>query len=204
MDVSGFAMNDVKADPQRQALLSQPLDGGLAALSLIAGYYRIAADPAQLRHQLALTGRLAEVEDLVRAANLLALKSRIIRGVTGKRLSAIPYPAILELKDGGFAVLTVAAEKGEIRLVDPVARIAREMTLEEAGKLSSGSAILVTRRLGGAGVDPNTFGFRWFWPSILRYRRPLGHVFLASLFVQTLGCRGVGLKILTGQEHPLT
>ena len=34
------------------------LDAGLAALSLIAGYYRIAADPAQLRHQLALTGRL--------------------------------------------------------------------------------------------------------------------------------------------------
>src|SRR5208337_1317296 len=50
--------------------------------------------------------------------------------------------------------------------------------------LASGEAILVTRRLGGAGTDPNTFGFRWFWPSILRYRRPLTHVLVASLFVQ--------------------
>ena len=70
--------------PEAEAPPSQPLDGGVAALSLIAGYYRIAADPAQLRHQLALTGRLAGAEDLVRAANLLALKSRIVRGVTAQ------------------------------------------------------------------------------------------------------------------------
>ena len=162
----------------------QAVNGGLAALSLIAGYYRIAADPAQLRHQLALTGRLAEAEDLVRAANLLQLKSRIIRGVTAKRLGAIPYPAILEMKGGGFAVVAAATEKGKLRLVDPLARSAKEVPLDEAEALSTGSAILVTRRLGGAGFDPNTFGFRWFWPSILRYRRPLAHVLVASLFVQ--------------------
>jgi hypothetical protein len=48
-------------------------------------------------------------------------------------------------------------------------------------RLSSSSAILVTRRLGGAGMDPDAVGFRWFWPSILRYRRPLAHVLVASL-----------------------
>ena len=122
----------------------QTLDGGLAALSLIAGYFRIAADPAQLRHQLALTGRLAGAEDLVRAANLLELKSRVVRGVRAKRLGAIPFPAILELKAGGFAVAAVASEKGKIRLVDPVARTAKEMSLEEAEGLSSGAAILVS------------------------------------------------------------
>jgi len=113
-----------------------------------------------------------------------SVKARIIRGVTGKRLGALPYPAILELKDGGFAVLSVASEKGKVRLVDPLAWSAREIMFEEAEGLSSGTAILVTRRLGGAGIDPNTFGFRWFWPSILRYRRPLAHVLVASLFVQ--------------------
>ena len=86
---------------------AERLDSGLTSLSLVAGYYRIAADPAQLRHQLALTGRLAEKEDLLRAANLLQLKSRVIGRVDAKRLGAIPYPAIMELKDGGFAVLAV-------------------------------------------------------------------------------------------------
>jgi subfamily B ATP-binding cassette protein HlyB/CyaB len=183
MENESASMNGVTIRPG-VAQNAERLDPGLLAFSLIASYYRIAADPAQLRHQLALTGRLAGAEDLLRVANFLQLKSRVIRGVDAKRLGAIPYPAIVELKDGGFAVLAVSTEKGRVRLIDPVERTAKEVSLGEAEALSSGSAILVTRRLGGAGADPNTFGFRWFWPSIMRYRRPLAHVLVASLFVQ--------------------
>ena len=163
---------------------AQLLDPGLSGLSLVAGYYRIAGDAMQLRHQLALTGRRAQAEDIVRGANVLQLKSRILRGVTAKRLGAIPFPAILSLKDGGFAVLGAGSTKGMARLVDPIARTAQELSMEDIAALSSGELILITRRFGGVGVDPTTFGFRWFWPSILRYRRPLAHVLVASLFVQ--------------------
>src|SRR5208283_3647670 len=38
---------------------------------------------------------------------------------------------------------------GDVRLVDPIARTAKEVSLEEAKALSSGEALLVTRRLGG-------------------------------------------------------
>src|SRR5271154_5744407 len=76
------------------------VDSGLMGLSLIAGYYRIAADPAQLKHQLALIGRFANPEDLVRGANILGLKSRILRHVSAKRLGAVPYPALLRLRQG--------------------------------------------------------------------------------------------------------
>jgi subfamily B ATP-binding cassette protein HlyB/CyaB len=162
----------------------QSLDSGLAGLALVAGYYRIAADPMQLRHQLALIGRPAGAEDIIRGANLLQLKSRILRGVTAKRLSAIPCPAILGLREGGFVVLGAGSSKGRLRLVDAIGRSARDLTTKEALALSSGEVVLIARRLGGVGVDPDTFGFRWFWPSILRYRRPLAHVVVASLFVQ--------------------
>jgi subfamily B ATP-binding cassette protein HlyB/CyaB len=146
-------------EPDSRLESAQPLDAGIVALSLIASYYRVAADPGQLRHQLALTEGPANAEDLVRAANLLQLKSRIVRRVDGRRLKALPLPAILELQDGGFAVLGAASEKGKLRLVDPLARVARDAPLEEAEALSSGVAVLVTRRLGGAGIDPRTFGF---------------------------------------------
>jgi subfamily B ATP-binding cassette protein HlyB/CyaB len=63
---------------------------------LIASYYHVADDPAQLKHQLALTGRRAQVEDIVRDATILQLKSCILRGVTAKCFGAIPYPAILK------------------------------------------------------------------------------------------------------------
>ena len=176
-------MNEAIISPETQ-IPALKLDAGLAALALIANYYRIAADAEQLRHELALTGRLAGAEDLIRASNLLQMKARIVRGVDARRIGAIPYPAIIELKGGEFSVLAAAGEKGRVRLVDPLARAAREISLEEVEALSSGVVILVTRRLGGAGIDPNTFGFRWFWPSIVRYRRPLAHVLVASLFVQ--------------------
>ncbi|MGD1016408.1 MAG: type I secretion system permease/ATPase [Roseiarcus sp.] len=163
---------------------AQALDAGLSGLALIAGYYRIAADPLQLRHQLALTGRPADAEDIVRGANIVQLRSRILRGVTAERLAAIPYPAIIGLKSGGFAVLAVGSSKGRVRVVDPISHAVREGSVEEVAALSSGEAVLITRRLGGAGADPNTFGFRWFLPSIVRYRKPLIEVAVASLFVQ--------------------
>ena len=78
----------------------------------------------------------------------------------------------------------MGATKGRARLIDPIARAVQELSIEEIAARSSGELVLVTRRLGGAGIDPNTFGFRWFLPSILRYRRPLAHVLVASLFVQ--------------------
>ncbi|MDE3175059.1 MAG: hypothetical protein KGM15_02995, partial [Pseudomonadota bacterium] len=62
-----------QADPKPTAV-----DSGLMGLALIAGYYRIAADPAQMKHQLALIGRFANSEDLVRGSNILGLKSRIL------------------------------------------------------------------------------------------------------------------------------
>ena len=54
---------------------ASPPDSGLAGLAMVAGYYRIAADPAQLRHELALGAHAAAPEDLVRAAKRLNLKA---------------------------------------------------------------------------------------------------------------------------------
>ena len=163
---------------------ASPADPGLTALAMIASYYRIAADPAQLRHQLALGGGAATAEDLVRGANLLQLKSRILSGPRAKRLDVIPYPAIVGLKAGGFALIVAAPVKGRVRLIQPVARNAVDMPVDEAEALTSGEVILVTRRLAGAGANPATFGFRWFLPSLARYRKPLAQVAVASLFVQ--------------------
>ena len=159
----------------------QAVDEGLLALCQIAGFYRIGADPSQLAHKLALQGRTAQSEDLVRAAKLLHLKARILHTPSEQRLKTVPTPALVKLK-GGFVILGGRDADGKLRLLY-LATLPRALSYDELAAEWDGEVVLVTRRTG-VGIDPRQFGFYWFLPSIWRYRRPLAHVLLASLFVQ--------------------
>jgi ATP-binding cassette, subfamily B, bacterial HlyB/CyaB len=162
-----------------------PLDRGLRALCGIAAYYRIGADPVQLARELALGAHEANEGDLIRAAKLVGLRARLVEKVTAERLATLPTPAIVVcIASGAFMVFGGRNPSGLCRLVDPISHAVQEATLEDPARDIGGQALLVARRIGGAGVDPRQFGMRWFLPTIWRYRRPLGHVLAASLFVQ--------------------
>jgi subfamily B ATP-binding cassette protein HlyB/CyaB len=165
------------------ATVAQLADSGFAALSAIAAHFRILADPQYLRRELALGQNLSSAEDIVRASSLAGLKARITR-LNERRLQTAPVPAVLGAKDGTFAVLVGRLPTGEYRLVDPLTRVARNLSALELLEGSSGDLILVQRKIGGKGIDPASFSFRWFLPSIWRYRRPLAQVLIASFFVQ--------------------
>lgn len=159
------------------------LDPGLVALCQIAAYYRIGADPSQLRHQLALTDRPADSGDLVRAAKLLRLNARIVHAPSEHRLRHIPTPALVKRAGSGFLLLGSPGQDGRLRVIDPMTRVTRMLTYAELSAEWGAEVILITRR-AGAGIDPRQFGFRWFLPSLWRYRQPLGYVLFASLFIQ--------------------
>ncbi len=160
------------------------VDPGLAALTLVASHFRIAADPYQLAHELGLGARMAAPPEIVRAALQVGLKSKLARKQSVARLASVPMPAILPLKDGTFVILVARHPDGRLRLVEPVSQVAREGTTEAFEQIWSGDIVLVTRRAGGPGIDPKTFGFQWFVPSLWRYRKPFIHVLAASLFIQ--------------------
>ncbi|GAC1333709.1 MAG: type I secretion system permease/ATPase [Beijerinckiaceae bacterium] len=170
--------------PVSPDIIAAPVDTGLRAMCGIAAYYRIAADPHHLERELALTGRLSSEDDLVRAARIIGLKARIVHGIAMKRLLSAPIPSILRLNDGSFTVLIARSPAGDCRIVNPVTKIFRELPAAALYEEIEPHILLVTRRFGGEGADPKTFGFRWFLPSIWRYRKPLAHVLLASLFIQ--------------------
>ncbi len=150
----------------------------------IAAYYRIGADPIGLQRQLALGSRAADELDLIRAAQQIGLRARLVAGAGARRMEKLPTPAIVRLRGGAFYVYAGRVPSGLCRLVDPISHAVMEIPLEELARDSGGQALLIARRVGGAGVDPKTFGMRWFLPTLWRYRKPLGHVLAASLFVQ--------------------
>lgn len=159
-------------------------DSGLLSLAMIAAHYRIACDPGQMAHDLGIGRRAATAEDLVRAARRVGLKSSLRRAQDLARLQSAPLPAIIGLTDGRFAILTHRLTDGRMRLVDPVERAQALEAPAAVATRWSGEIVLVTRRAGGLGIDPPRFDFRWFLPSIWRYRRPLAHTLIASLFIQ--------------------
>ena len=158
-------------------------DSGLQALCGIAAYFRIVATPAQIRRELALGERPVSAEDVIRAAQLVGLKARAVHPLEKDRLGALPAPSILRMRSGAYQVYGGRLPNGDYRVVDPLTRADRALPLEGLYEEVE-QAVLVSRKLGGAGIDPQTFNIKWFLPSIWRYRRPLGHVLLASFFVQ--------------------
>ncbi|TYL85902.1 peptidase domain-containing ABC transporter [Bradyrhizobium cytisi] len=159
------------------------VDTGLAALCGIAAYYRIAADPTSLAREMALKSN-AEAGDVIRAARIAGLRARLVRKPSIRRVATVPLPAITRLQDGTFVVLGGRTPSGFIRVVDPITRISRELPIDEIHRAMDDFVLLIQRRVGGSGVDPRHFGFQWFLSSVWRYRRPLLHVVVASLFVQ--------------------
>jgi subfamily B ATP-binding cassette protein HlyB/CyaB len=157
-------------------------DTGLLALSGVASFYRIPADINRIRRELVLPG-LASAEDLVRAANIIGLRARIVQNIPAKRLASIPLPAIVQMRGATFAVLIARSPTGQCRIVDPVTRVSRELPAAELYAEIEPIVLLVARR-PGVGTDPRSAHLRWFLPSIWRYRTPLAHVLLASFFIQ--------------------
>ena len=102
---------------------------------------------------------------------------------------AIPYPAILGLKKGGFAVLGAGSTKGMARLVDPTGgRAAQELPMEDIAALSSGELVLITRRLvQGLASIPTPSASVGSGPRFCATEAPRSaHVLVASLFAMQL------------------
>ncbi len=158
-------------------------DSGLAAIAAVAGYFRIASNPDVLARDLALS-EPAGRNDLLRAAKLVGLKAKHLAIERDARLATLPAPAIACLSDGRFALFGGAGPDGTWRVIDPVDFSSRNLEPHQLLAETSGHFILLQRRLAGPGSSRGNFGFRWFLPSIWRYRRAFGHVLLASLIVQ--------------------
>src|SRR5260370_486077 len=89
----------------------QPRDPGLMALVMVLRFHGVAADPAQIRHQLGMAP--VGVAEMVRIAKQFDLQARV-RTTTWSRLAHTPMPAIAALRDGGFVILGKVDEDGAI------------------------------------------------------------------------------------------
>jgi type I secretion system ABC transporter, HlyB family len=161
--------------------LAEMPDTGLASLVLMARFYRLPASPSQLRHQFGCPGRPFSAPEILQAAKFLGLKAREVNS-DWNRLANTCLPAIAQHRDGHYFVLAQIRDD-KILIQDPLKQrpmTANQQTFQDHW---NGSLILVTRRAGVIGGF-RKFDFSWFAPFILKYKKLLGEVLLASFFLQ--------------------
>jgi subfamily B ATP-binding cassette protein HlyB/CyaB len=167
------------AESAPASLLEQ--DTGLVCLLILARFFGVPADGGQLRHLFAESGKALGDSDVLRAAKHLGFKAGLVAS-EWSRLSAISLPAIARKKDGRYLVLAKAdAEK--VLVQDPGEQGPRVQPRQAFEDAWSGHLILLTKRVGLRPED-RKFDFTWFIPAIVKYRKHLGEVLLASFFIQ--------------------
>jgi ATP-binding cassette, subfamily B, bacterial HlyB/CyaB len=186
--------------------------GALAALCTVARLHQVAADPETLRHRLGLApNEPLDVDDLLRAAQLLGLRAKRIRSRI-ERLVQTPLPALALMQAGsdsaasdaglqvkvlaqcdGRRVLVMGARAGEAARVEPgdarrdlPGGVPQIEPLEVFAAQWTGALILISSRASLAG-ELARFDFAWFVPALVKYRRLLGEVLLVSFVLQLLG-----------------
>ena len=159
----------------------QGVDTGLACLVLLARFFELPADDEQLRHEFGRVGQSFGATEILRAAKHLGLKAGTTR-TRWPKLAGMPLPAVATRRDGRFVVL--AKVDGErVLLHDPTQPRPVIVSRDEFERDWDGGLILFTRRAGQRPED-RPFDFTWFIPAIVKYRKFLGEVLLASFFLQ--------------------
>lgn len=159
----------------------QEPDTGLLCLCMVARVFQVKANPAQLKH---LSGKKAEVfndEDILRSAKVLELKAKAAASDI-ERLKQTTLPAIGSDKDGKYFIIAKYAE-GKLLIHSPMNKQPVVMDEKDFLTIWSGRLILVTTRKTLKGAF-RKFDISWFIPAVIKYKKLLIEVLIASFFLQ--------------------
>ncbi len=156
-------------------------DAGLACLLFLAHYFGVPADAGQLQHEFAEQGKPLDEGTLLRMARHLGFKVSAVDS-EWPRLSAIALPAMALQHDGRYVVIARADDE-KVLVHDPAEPRPLTLPRDIFEPAWSGRLLLFTRRAGSRPED-RKFDFGWFIPAIIKHRKLLGEVLLASFFIQ--------------------
>lgn len=156
-------------------------DSGLLCLLILARLHGVSADADQLQHLFGDGhGDLSDTS-LIRAATHLGLKAAKTRSSWQELLEA-PLPAMVTCQDGHHIVVAkIVAE--QVLVQDPWEDRPRLLDRTAFRNMWRGEIVLVTKRAGHRSSQER-FDLTWFIPAIVKYRRLLGEVLVASFLLQ--------------------
>ncbi|WP_425060142.1 Toxin RTX-I translocation ATP-binding protein [Sporomusa carbonis] len=159
-------------------------DSGLLCLVAAARLLGIPAEYNQLKRAFLVGTGYSDTITLLRAAKEIGLKAKKT-STTATKLSRLALPAMAILINGQFALI-VKADAERVLVYDPFKERPITVTHDVFAGAWTGEVILLARRFSLASLE-REFNFRWFIPSIVKFKRFFGEVLLTSFFLQTFG-----------------
>lgn len=159
-------------------------DSGLLCLAFVAGHYQVSADLFQMIHDAGPKAGACDSDDLMRTASRLGFKTRLQVGQAVTRLQHVPLPALLRLDNGRFVVAALRLSDGTLRIFDPQKKAIVDLAKGQSPDAWSGDILLIAPKFSLFQASVRSFDLGWFLRALYKYRWPLAHVLVASLFVQ--------------------
>jgi len=172
----------------RSDAVTPALDSALVCFVLLAKFLGVPADPGQIAHARGKGDEPYSLEDLARVAKNLGLIARVRRADSAAAVK-LPLPVIATCIDGTSVILLKADEDAQgprllVQRADserPEIWVGGDMDARLAGPV-----LLLTSREQMAGAT-RPFDISWFIPALVKYRKPLRDVLIASFFLQLMG-----------------
>lgn len=167
------------AKPEEQ--LNQGIDSGLACLVMMARLHNIAISPEQVKHEFAVDGKALGRAEILLSARKFNLKAKRV-STKYQRLKTTPLPAIACNHNGDFFIIA-KVDNDKTLIQDPKQQRPIILTSDELLTIWTGELILISSQSSMAS-ELARFDFTWFIPAIVKYRKLIGEVLLASFILQ--------------------
>lgn len=160
---------------------SQAPDTGLICLVMLARFHSVAASADQLAHEFMPPGAQFGSAELLLAARKLGLKAKSVK-TRFDRLAQTPLPAIARSNAGDYFIIA-RIDQGKALIQSPLVQRPEIISQEELESRWSGE-LLLFRSEASQASELSRFDFTWFIPAIVKYRKLLGEVLVASFVLQ--------------------
>lgn len=160
-------------------------DTAILCFLIIAKFLGINVTENEVKHHISLSK--ADEIALMNMAKQLHMKAKLVICDYSK-LREVNTPVIAKKKDGGFFIIVKSnmdSGNEKIMMMDPLEMKPKLISLEELYNIWDGTAVILAAR--GIADRETVFGFKWFLPTILRFKSQFIEILLAVFVIQIIG-----------------
>ncbi|TQV85064.1 type I secretion system permease/ATPase [Aliikangiella coralliicola] len=155
----------------------------ISCLCLVARFHQVPAEASALIREFGSDSEQLNDINLLRAAKSLGFKAKLLRTKTN-RLHKLILPAIAKRHNGTYFVIAKISDD-QVLIQDVALGKPEQLSFSELNEQWSGELVHIAKRTRLLSEN-SKFGFAWFIPALVKYKKLLTDILLASFFIQLL------------------